>query len=462
MADEPQKRAAPVARVGGLFRRSVLSLILFLSGCESPTSPSFTVVSHHATAAGPLTVRLSLRLDRPAALEVEYRADEGPTLRVVSGESRDHEILLARLKADRTYHYRVVGGEAEGSFRTDPLPTDLAAIEFAATGMPTHPLTLVHLFRQTGFRGYAVVDGGGDVVWYWRAEGYPYGASRRADGAFSFLDGDRGLVVVSPAGELLAELSQRTPAEGMHHDAIFTPSGSLLYIAFDPREFDGGELQGEAVWEWTPGSGEPVKRWSSWDHLSPDVDRGPRFGREWLHANSLAIGPRGNVLVSLHYLNQVLSIAPDWSGLEWRLGGVNATIGVSAADAFSGQHTARELDGSRVVLFDNGLDRRGPSRALELELRGSEAFKVWEWSPPQPNFSSAVSSARRLPDGGTLVAFGMSAGLAGATGPTEIYEVASDGTTRWHLLVSNVETMFRAEPLMSLTGEEVVAPDAPR
>jgi hypothetical protein len=244
----------------------------------------------------------------------------------------------------------------------------------------------------------------------------------------------------------------------MHHDATFTSSGSLLYLAFDPREFEGAELQGEAIWEWMPEAGVPLKRWSSWDHLSPDSDRGPRFGREWLHANSLAMGPRGNVLVSLHYLNQVLSIAPSWGALEWRMGGVNATVAVPAVDAFSGQHTARELSGSRVVLFDNGLERQGPSRAMELQVAGDAATRVWEWSPPRPNFASAVSSARRLPDGGTLVAFGMSAGLAGATGPTEVYEVSADGEVRWHLLVANTSVMFRAEPLVSLAGEEEVAP----
>ena len=47
---------------------------------------------------------------------------------------------------------------------------------------------------------------------------------------------------------------------------------------------------------------------------------------EWMHANSLSIGPRGNVLVSSHYLNQVLSLSPDWRRIEWRLGGPRATI----------------------------------------------------------------------------------------------------------------------------------------
>ena len=72
------------------------------------------------------------------------------------------------------------------------------------------------------------------------------------------------------------------------------------------------------------------------------------------------------------------------------------------------------------------------------------------------NFASAVSSARRMLNGNTLVGFGMGAGVAGSTGPTEVFEVTSSGDVEWHLVVSNVWVMFRAEPLRSIAAEEVV------
>ena len=53
-----------------------------------------------------------------------------------------------------------------------------------------------------------------------------------------------------------------------------------------------------------------------------------RTAGEWLHGNSLSIGPRGNIMLSFHYLNQVISIATDWKIVEWRLGGVRPTITV--------------------------------------------------------------------------------------------------------------------------------------
>ena len=76
-----------------------------------------------------------------------------------------------------------------------------------------------------------------------------------------------------------------------------------------------------------------------------------------------------------------------------------------------------------------------------------------EWSPPTANFASAVSSARRLTNGHTLVAFGMSAGRSDSTVPTEAFEVSLEGKVLWHLVVTGTTTMFRVEPLTSIAGE---------
>jgi hypothetical protein len=268
------------------------------------------------------------------------------------------------------------------------------------------------------------------------------------------MDKGRGIVEVTPAGDEVRVLPQDVAEREMHHDLITTPADTVLYLAFDSEDVNGARVKGEAIWEWTPETGARDKRWRSWDHLSPTLDRGPRFGGEWIHGNSLSIGPRGNVLLSAHYLNQILSIARDWRSLEWRLGGVRATIPLPSNEGFSGQHTAVEVAPGRVLLFDNGRDRGGYSRAVEFAIDGGSARKVWEWQPKVANYASAVSSARRLPNGHTLVAFGMAAGSSGSSGPTEAYEVTALGHSAWHLVVSGTTTMFRVEPVTSLAGEK--------
>jgi hypothetical protein len=434
--------------------KSLALPLLFLIAATVPgAAPPPEVVSVELAEAAPLVRVLRLGLSRSTPIDVEYWTDDAAPLRASAPAAASHEVVLARLRPGRAYTYRVQGTPYRGTFRTDPLPADLSDVRFTATGTPTTPLALVHLFKADGFKGYVIVDGAGEVVWYWRTKDFPFGMARRRNRNFVFMDKGRGIVEVTPAGEEVRLVPQDTAEREMHHDVIATPADTVLYLAFDSDDVDGKRVKGEAIWEWVPETGALHKRWRSWDHLSPALDRGPRFGGEWMHANSLSVGPRGNVLVSVHYFNQIVSLTPDWRSFEWRLGGPRATIALPAGEQFSGQHTAVEIAPGRVLLFDNGRDRGGYSRAVEFAIDGGGARNVWEWKPPLANYASAVSSARRLVNGHTLVAFGMSKGLSDSTGPTEAFEVTASGSTLWHLLVTGTTTMYRVEPIASIAGE---------
>jgi hypothetical protein len=101
-------------------------------------------------------------------------------------------------------------------------------------------------------------------------------------------------------------------------------------------------------------------------------------------------------------------------------------------------------------MFDNRTGLPGTySRAVEYVIDKDVAKTVWQWRPPKDNYASAVGSARRMANGNTLLAFGMSAGRNGSTGPTEAYEVTPAGQVAWHLVVDGVMTMFRVEPVNS-------------
>jgi hypothetical protein len=333
------------------------------------------------------------------------------------------------------------------------LPADLAAITFSAHGRTTLPYTMLELRHADGFRGFVAVDDAGRPVWFFRTQGSPFSFTRRANGNFVLLDSARGLLEVTPSGHVVGELPQQDrPGRRIHHDVTATPRNTILFIAEDWRPHDGTLVNGEAIWEWTPETGVTELRWSSFDHLSPVHDRGIRSrDDDWLHANSIAIAGGGVVLLSLHFLDQVVALAPDLSRMEWRLGGINASIAV--ADAFSGQHTAQQVAAGRVLLFDNGFDREDArySRAVEYELHDSAATAAWEWRPARDNWARVISSARRLPNGNTLVGFGTPEGMpAGATGPIEVYEVTRDGVVVWHMTVGGaVSSMYRATPIAS-------------
>ncbi len=329
-----------------------------------------------------------------------------------------------------------------------PLPADLQAIKITATGALTPQYALLHLFAAEGFKGYALVDGAGRIAWHYRTKDYPFGADRRKNGNFVFMDKGYGLVEVSRDGTIVHELKQRDPENEMHHAIVVTPRDTVLYLTFDTQDFGGKRLKGEAIWEWNPDTGEDVKRWRSWDFMDPALDRSARTAGEWLHGNSLHVGPDGNVLLSFHYINQVIAIAPDWKSIVWRLGGVRGTVRVAPDQQTSAQHTAAELERNRILMFDNRTGLQPPfSRAVEYVIDGSSARQVWQWSAPNRNYASAVSSARRLSNGNTLISFGMEKGRNGSSGPTEAYEVTREGAIGWHLVVEGVMTLFRVEPI---------------
>jgi len=430
--------------------------MLGMGACTATTeSAAPAVVSASLATPGPFARSLDLELSRPADVAVEYWTTDGPRLRVDSPVSSRHVVPLTRLRAGRTYTYAVAGTSTTGTFTTDPLPADLRAVIGAATGTRTAPLLLLHLYDPAGFMGYVMLDESNEIVWYYRAADFPYGMTRRANGDFVVMDKQRGLVEISPSGSVVQTLAQ-DPSHEMHHDVVATPANTLLFIAFDDRTVNGAVVRGDAIWEWNPEAGTSTRRWTAWDHFSAANAPALPVAGEWLHANALAIGPRGNVLMSVHHWNQVLSITPDWQRIEWRLGGTGATTAVTGADVFSGQHSARELAGNHVLLFDNGIDRGRDSRAVEYALDGAGAHATWEFHPQPLNYAAIIGSARRLADGNTVVAFGTSAGIVGSSGPAEIYEVSPAGAPMWHLLV-NTQLMFRAEPFDALGAEEVVA-----
>jgi hypothetical protein len=453
MTDRRGRQARNGASCGSL----ATLLFVLLASCETATGPSAThILSSRLSAPSPLARSLQLMLAEPAPMEVDYWAPGAPRLRVRSPSASLHSLSLTRLRPGRDYQYEVEGTTVAGTFTTDPLPADLARVVVSASGTRTVPLVLVHLYEPGGFMGYAILDDANEVVWYFRTEDFPFGVTRRANGDFVVMDKARGLVELSPAGEAVHELAQDVVRREMHHDVVASPDNTLLFIAFDDRKVDGATVRGDAIWEWNPETGAESQRWTGWDHFTVANAPAPPVAGEWMHANSLAIGPRKNVVLSVHHWNQVISIAAGWTTIEWRLGGVGATAAVAPADAFSGQHTARELSANHVVVFDNGIDRGGYSRAVEFAMNGSAASVNWEFRPSPVNFAAAIGSARRLANGHTLVAFGMSAGLLGSTGPTEVYEVDEAGSPVWHLLLST-QSMFRAEPLDAVGTEEVVS-----
>jgi len=249
----------------------------------------------------------------------------------------------------------------------------------------------------------------------------------------------------------------------IHHGVTVTPQDTLLFLTFDPRNVDGQVRNGEALWEWNPTTDAIDKRWSAFDFIDPRIESGARsVPEDWLHANAVSIGPRGNIVVSLHYLDQVVSLTSDFRAIEWRLGGARSTYALDPAHATSGQHSVFEVAPNRVLLFDNGVTRADGarfSRAIEfvLDPGGGSVATAWEYRPNPSIWAPVFGSVRRLPNGHSVVAFGAPTGQLGATGPVVLHEVSPSGQRLWSLLLSLPPGggIFQADPITSVAGEVI-------
>ena len=98
-------------------------------------------------------------------------------------------------------------------------------------------------------------------MWYFRTEGDIHGVVQRAGGGFIFLDDGRGLLEVSPAGEVLARLDD-SPERRIHHAVEETREGIILFLAREWKVLDGDSIHGETIWSWDPATGRSESlRW---------------------------------------------------------------------------------------------------------------------------------------------------------------------------------------------------------
>lgn len=230
-------------------------------------------------------------------------------------------------------------------------------------------------------------------------------------------------------GKVLWEL--RDPM--LHHDFLRLPNGNTLTLGWrklpaavservggaHSHEEDPDVMWGDVVREVSP-QGEPVSEWLSWEHLDPETDTiCPLESRkEWTHANSIALTPDGDLLLSFRLIDTVAIVDRLSGAFKWKWG----------KDVLSHQHHASWLESGRVLIFDNGAHRRrGPnfSQVIEVDPETGEIEWTYKHDTIVGFYSFFVSGAERLADGHTLI-------TSGAHG--HLFEVTPQGETVWEFV----------------------------
>ena len=419
---------------------------LFLGAPSPAAADAGAAVVRHAAAvssANALIAEVRVSLARAARVFVEYDNPLAGRYRTALSDPRaEHVIPIVRLRPQTTYDYTifVAGGPADagdeaaagpgGRFTTGRLPPALAAVPVKVTGRSSQPLILSDYRRGDGLSYFVFRDETGSVVWYYQGDRFRTGAIVRLPGGnFIFVNRQRQIAEITPLGEVVNRFGGRGSRWGIpHHELTVLDDGRVIYPSRELHVFDDSVNGGSAAVTflvdnlriWNPANGRVEQVWDAkeaWDILDPGL-RLPRpepqvGGYSWSHVNSVSIGPRGNVIISSHTRNQVLSLSPDFRTIEWQLHGPDSDYHFpNPDDRFYRQHTAAQLPNGNILVFDNGSlrpDSEGGrySRALELRLdpAAGAAVKVWEYRPDTAIHSESGGSAYRLRNGNTLVNF---------------------------------------------------------
>ena len=420
--------------------------------------------------------------------------------------SRDYNINIYRLTANTQYNYKVfstingniVDSSKTGNFLTGELPGSLkdSTLEIIG-GNSSYDLTYME-FRQEGFLGLAAYNSKGKIVWYFQPnnEDQPYVMSKKENGNIVYIAGyeggttSNGLVEITPDGKEINRLNDICKPYGpIHHEILALPNDQIMYLSREIKEFEFpnkiAKQEGDTIGIWDQNTNTHTIVWSIFDHISP-LERTPSSNKtlpgnpiwggcdrdrkveDWSHGNSIDIGNRGNIILSLAHLNQIISISPDLKKIEWRLGGEGSDFEFkNSRDRFYHQHTATQLENGNILLFDNGNFRPSHeggqySRALELRLDIDNmiASSVWEFPDgPQPVelgiFAPCCSSVERLISGNTLVMYGSGMSTYGCCGPFIIVEVDNTGLVVWEALHKslNKRNQYRIYPEESIYNE---------
>jgi hypothetical protein len=321
-----------------------------------------------------------------------------------------------------------------------------------------------------GLRNQAIgeLDWNSNVVWQW-------GAAASAQDAYAApVEGKANAQV--PGG-----------SAKQHHDWRRLPNGNTLVLAnlvhpvagfTAPQVLDDViyevNKKGDIVWKWvasehlnefgfTPASLKLVK-----ESLSP---RGKSAPFDYLHINNMSVlGPNkwfdagdqrfhpDNVLIDSREANFIVIIDKKTGKVVWNLGPDypaqvrGPRVLPRAVDQIVGQHDAHLIEpglpgAGNILVFDNQGEAGYPRvsvgvqpRSRVLEIDPIKKQIVWEYTGGDSNgpewgfYSSFISSARRLPNGNTLIDEGMNG---------RIFQVTNKGDIAWEY----ISPYFAATPV---------------
>jgi hypothetical protein len=275
-----------------------------------------------------------------------------------------------------------------------------------------HPLRLtkgVTDFRAQRYRGKPVLT-------WWRGRVSNVGVG--INGWF---------VIYDTSYRPIAEVRPGSGFVGDVHEFLLTSRDTALMTIYHRRRVDlrsiGGPQDG-LIWdgivqEVDIPTGRVLFTWHSYPQIAvgesysspPKKQLGTKpFPYDYIHLNSIAEEPNGNLLISGRNTHAVYEVSRRTGKVLWRLGGKKSTFKLGPGVRFAWQHDARRQPDGTITLFDNGAAPPVHKFSRVLVIRIDEKIKratlVRSYHHPKRLLSPFEGNAQFLPDGHVFVGWG--------------------------------------------------------
>ncbi len=392
------------------------ALFVLLIGCpesddddSSPAGEAILDIDVEILDSMPTLARVTWTTRDEVASQVRF--GEGTDLDLVTpldDPATEHSALLLGLPPATSASLQVVAGDDE----SDVLTVETGELDdvfpgFLHEGDPQEHFMVTPLYAPEGEDGVVILDGEGRIVWqHADSRGLYVTRARMAiDGSgiiynSSDLNGHddetQELVWVSWEGEEI----RTEEVFLMGHDFVEKADGTIVTVAFEPRE----EVVGTKLVEVAP-DGTQTDTWSSWDCFDPEVHTHDEMTMGWTFANAMDYDEIADAYtISFRNFGSIISVDGATGACDWVFGDVAGTFDITG-DTFEHQHQFHRTADSMVVFDNDGQPSQSRIIEYEFDLAARTASEIWSYS--FDSWNVVLGDVHRLPDGDTLAVWGM-------------------------------------------------------
>ncbi|MBV9214209.1 MAG: aryl-sulfate sulfotransferase [Actinobacteria bacterium] len=387
-----------------------------------------------------------------------------------------------RLKPGQALTFAVQSGGSR-TYHVRCLPADFPrwSVSRASTSPQAqwYVLTPYSLQDSTAQPNYvAIFDNHGVPVWWSRRTRPVVDATVLSSGELAWARRSGQTLGVDPSGAVeIHRLDGSSTVRTLRtvgsptdfHEIQELPNGHFLVLTYVPRDhvdlsryggpksatvLDGAveELtpSGRLVWSWSTRGHVALSETGRWFHqqvlTQPVRLADGRAAYDIVHVNSVA--PDGRyVLVSARHLDAVYAVDRATGRIAWKLGGTRTPRSLTLSGArgkptdLGGLHDVRVRPDGTITVHDNRTGLHGAPRALRIaiDLKRRTASVVEQVVDPYSSSSPCCGSARRLPTGDWVIAWG---------GTADVVETAPRGGAIFRIRFSGATFSYRALPVM--------------